>query len=197
MIVLVLLGCNEKKEATINTKIYKLNEIPKNSVERLNDAYVYKIEFSNIIYVVNGKKLFFPIYQGKLGSVYHEDFLNYCVKNDILEKGARESEFFINVKKGEVKKTFMSFIEFYQNKFGSNFKKFERIYIQGDSPDFFYGTVVYKFKLDNVPCSLSISFGIDENDWDVADNYEELKDINFNEKSDTYITYDIVVPDYN
>ena len=44
---------------------------------------------------------------------------------------------------------------------------------------------------------MSISFKIDENDWDVTDNYKELNDINFDEKSDSYITYEIVVPDYN
>ena len=197
VIVLVLLGCNEKKGATINTKIYKLNEIPENSVERLNNAFVYEIKFSNMIYVVDGKELFFPIYKGTIGTVYYEDFLNYCYKNNILEKGYKESEFFIRAKKGEVKKTFMGFIEFYQNKFGSSFKKFDRIFIEGGSPEFLIGTVLYKFKFNNVPCSMSISFKIDENDWDVTDNYKELNDINFDEKSDSYITYEIVVPDYN
>jgi len=111
------------------------------------------ISFSNIIYEVQGKSIKIPIFQGTEGDLLYKDFREYCLTNKYLEPRVRESGFIVKCKKGEVKKTFIEFINFYRSNIlkdvnfddKSNFDVNESGWI-----------IFYKFKIDGIPCVLNI-----------------------------------------
>lgn len=193
MIFIVLLGCNGKKGTTGNIDIYKFNEIPSNSVKQINNIHLYEINFSNLVYEVNDKKVVIPIFNGELKGAYYQDFLNYCYRNSILRKGARESGFAISSRKGEMKKTLLNFIDFYKHKLKDDFNKPFEIVAEGSSRHDFTWFVLYKFHVNGIPCSLEVSFKGSEQDWDYIGKYTTVEEINPDEFADLFLYYDIRV----
>ena len=114
IIFIFFISYTNKSGITESLRTYKITEIPNQAVERVNNAFLYVIKFSNLIYDVKGKKITIPIFQGSLGNVEHEDFLKYCIDKKILIPKAMESGFVIRTKKGELKKTLLDFIKFYK-----------------------------------------------------------------------------------
>jgi len=131
------------------------NEITKRMVEMAggmwNNAFI--IQFSNIIYEEDSKKIKMPIFHGTSGDVLYKDFREYCLINKYLEPRVKESGFVIKCKNGEVKKTFHEFLKFYKSNIlkdvniesRSNFNSEEDVW-----------TIFFKFKVDGIPCVMTI-----------------------------------------
>jgi len=194
--IIFLIICINKNGMTSDSKIYKINEIPEQAVERLNNSFIYVIKFSNLIYDVNGKKIIIPIFQGNLPSVEYTDFKKYCREKKILDPKTMESGFVIRTKKGEVKKTILEFIKFYQGNILKGNKKPFEIYTDGDEPQYLVWNIVYKFSSAGIPCTMKISFEADKKDWGFTNKIKNIDEMHPNEKMDDPVfTYEITVND--
>lgn len=194
--MIFLLICINKNGMTNDSKIYKITEIPEQAVERVNNSFLYVIKFSNLIYDVNGKKITIPVFQGNLPSVEYTDFKKYCREKKILDAKTMESGFIIRTKKGEVKKTLLEFIKFYQGNILKGIKKPYEIYTDGDEPQYLVWNIVYKFNIEDIPCTIKISFEADKKDWEFINRIKTIEEMHPNEKMDNpVIAYEIIVND--
>lgn len=193
LIILFAIGCNTNS-FTNGTKTYKINEIPANAVERLNNSFMYIIKFSNLIYDVDGKKVKIPIYNGNLADVEYNDFKKYCRDKKILDANTMESGFVVRTQKGELKKTIIDFIKFYQRNISQGFEKPFEVYTDGDQPQYLVWNIVYKFSLDGIPCSVKISFEADKKDWEFVEKIKTIEDMHPDENTDDPIfAYEIII----
>lgn len=192
LMIISVLGCNNKIGASNDLKIYNINEIPEEAVEQINKSFIYSIKFSNLIYNIDGKKIVVPVFQGTLNSVDYVDFKNYCRQKQMLALNARESGFFTKAKKGEIKKTFLEFMKFYQSNLLKGYET--PVIVDNDGDEWL---IVYKFKVDQIPCTMKIFVSADKNDRSSLKKNIKMKDISVNEKKDNpgfvyeiYINYD-------
>jgi hypothetical protein len=194
--IIIFIICIDENGMTNDSKIYKITEIPNQAVERLNNSFLYVIKFSNLIYNVNEKKIIIPIFQGNLPSVEYTDFKKYCREKKILDPKTMESGFVIRTKKGEVKKTIIEFVKFYQGNLLKGIKQPFEIYTDGDEPQYLVWNVVYKFSLEGIPCTMKISFEADKKDWGFRSKIKTIDEMHPNEKmGDPVFTYEIIVND--
>jgi len=159
--------------------------------------YVFVIKFSNLIYNENGKNIKIPIFKGEYGDATYQQFIDYCIQNNMLEKGVSESGFVIEARKGEVKKTFHEFLNFYKNNFFKEISidKPVKMFISGD--EFKYATwdIYYDVLADNVPFVFHIYFMVSKKDWGNRNNqkiFPSVFELNPNEQIERpYIFYSI------
>ena len=192
LICVFLIGC------TANNRVYEIYEIPDNAIERMNDTHIYLIRFSNLIYTsfrTEKKKIKIPIFQGYLDDVKYGDFLSYCREKKMLESNVVESGFAILTKKGEVKKTLLEFIKFYEGNILKGYEKSVEMYTSGDEPQYLMWEIVYKFKVDNIPCLMEIYVEADERDFAKPDElFKSIEDIHINEDMEApSFVYDLTI----
>jgi len=190
--IIFVMGC-ASNAIPDDLKTYNITEIPMNAVERVNNAFLYVIKFSNLVYNVKGKIIVIPVFQGTLGNVEHEKFLQYCVGKKMLDPKAMESGFVIRTKKGELKKTLLDFINFYKGNILKGYEKPYEMYTAGDEPQYLEWYIVYRFKVEDVPCTLKISVSADKKDWGFSSKYKSPEEVHPDEINDPLIVYEIYV----
>jgi hypothetical protein len=189
LVCVTLIGCSINSKAD-NKRIYKIDEIPDNAVKRIyEDAFSYEIKFSNIIYNALYKnkviKIKIPIFQGYLDDVKYGDFIDFCRTKNMLRPDAAKSGLFISTKKGEVKKTLLEFIKFYEGNILKGYEKPVRIFGDGDEPGRSGWGIDYKFKVENIPCIMRIEVSADERDFArPIGSIKSAEDINPNENKE-------------
>jgi len=187
LVCVSLIGCsiNSSIADNKNKRVYKINEIPDNAIERIEDRFVYIIRFSNLIYnttKTEKKKIKIPIFQGTLDDVEYDDFLNYCYDNKLLDKKYCEGGFFILTKKGEIKKTLLEFIKFYEGNILKGYEKPSGMVEDGDEPQYSDWIIEYEFKVENIPCMMRIIVPAGKRDY--SKSIKSVEDINVNENSE-------------
>jgi len=171
--LIMFFSCGNKNES-FNQKDQKTDEIStiqitNKDVLRFDDYnFLYVIKFMNIIYNENGKKIKIPIFQGKQGDVYYDDFIKYCIDNKILDSDAKETGFIIKTGKGELKKTFQEFLNFYKGNILSdiNMDKPTKIDIFGDEERFADWEIYYDFEVEDIPFVLKIVVKASKEDFE-------------------------------
>jgi hypothetical protein len=149
------------------------SNIKPGSVTKYGEFQRYIIKFSNLIYERDNKEIKIPVFQGTMGDVKYNDFLQYCEDNNILKKGSQESGFIIVTKRGELKKKFHEFLRFYK---GNVLKDSD---IDRPSKMYVYDGVLeieYDFLVNSVPMALKITIYTTE-DFD-TDSIKSVFDIN-------------------
>jgi len=111
------------------------------------------INFSNMIYEEKDKTITIPIFQGIKGDVYYKDFREYCLRQKYLKPRVRESGFIVKCKKGEVKKTFVEFLNFYRSNILKDVDFNDKSNFDADENGW---TVFFKFYVDGIPCVMNI-----------------------------------------
>ena len=137
------------------TMIVSKENITKNEVE-LAGGYWYNsfiIHFSNLIYDVDGKKIKIPVFQGDKGDVLYNDFKEYCRKEKLLKPNVKESAFIVKCKNGEVKKTFVEFLNFYKSNILKDVDFTDKTKFDADESGWI---INYKFKVEGIPCIMTI-----------------------------------------
>jgi len=189
LICVFLIGCTTNNHISENKMVYKINEIPNNAIERINDAHLYVIKFSNLIYTTDRtakKKIKIPIFQGTLDDVEYDDFLSYCEEKKILKSGYAESGFVILTKRGELKKTLLEFIKFYEGNILKGYEKSVDMVKEGDEPQDSTWYIEYKFKVENIPCKMLILVSEDERYFRTPyKSFKSVEDIHINENMET------------
>jgi hypothetical protein len=137
------------------TMLIELSDIKKEQIIVAGESWYnsFIIKFSNIIYEVKGKSIKIPIFQGTEGDVLYKDFREFCLINKYLEPRVRESGFVVKCKKGEVKKTFVEFINFYRSNILKDVNFDDKSNFDVNESGW---TIFYKFKIDGVSCVLNI-----------------------------------------
>jgi len=191
LVCVSLIGCTINNGVADNKRVYKTNEIPDNAIESVggNDSFIYVIRFSNLIYNTfrtAKKQIKIPIFQGTLGNVEYNDFKSYCRGKNMLASNTAESGFVILTKRGELKKTLLEFIKFYEGNILKGYEKQVWINTSGDEPQYFEWIISYEFKVDNIPCLMVIFVSADEKDfYKPRDTFKSVEDIHLNENMET------------
>jgi len=187
LIYIFLISCSSN--IADNKRVYKINEIPENAIERMEDSFIYVIKFSNLIYntyKTEKKRIKIPIFQGTFGDVEYNDFKSYCREKKILASNYAESGFVILTKRGELKKTLLEFIKFYEGNILKGYEKPVEMNTIGDEPQYLEWRITYKFKVDNIPCLMTIYVMADEKDFSTPRNFfKSVEDINPDENMET------------
>jgi hypothetical protein len=189
LIFLFLVGCSLNNSIADNKRVYKINEIPDNAIERIDNAHVYVIKFSNLIYDTYRtakKQIKIPIFQGYLDDVKYDDFLTYCEEKKLLKSGYAESGFVILTKKGELKKTLLEFIKYHEGNILKGYEKSVVMHTSGDEPKYLEWVIIYEFKVENIPCYMVIYVSADEKDFSApSKSFKSIEDIHPDEKMET------------
>jgi len=130
-----------------------ISNIQQGSIQEFFNTNSFIIKFSNIIYEHKGKKIKIPIFEGSMGDVLYDDFIKFCMVNNLLEEGFRENGFIVKTDKGKLSKTFNEFLLFYKKSILSNtdLNKPSRIEVYGGGLYLFY-----EFNIEGVPCVIFI-----------------------------------------
>ena len=152
----------------VGVKSENIKNITSKGVEQFNNDKLFIIRYSNIIYKNNGKTIKIPIYQGTHGDVLYDDFIDYCLKMNYLKPNYMETGFIIKAKKGELRKTFHGFLDFYKgNILKGIMDKPTRMLCDG-----YEWFIFYDFVIEGLPCYMMIRF--DTSEIDNA-NYRKYK----------------------
>jgi len=176
LIVLTMLSvsfCVGNNSSESADKLLRADEISNQHIEEYNFG-VFVVKFSNIIFEKNGKDIKIPIFQGKYGNAKNEDVINYCIKQKYINEKIWLG-YAIKCKRGEVKKTFHEFLDFYK----SNILKD----VDLKNPNAFYlssgeWNILYDFNIDGIPCFLEIIFDERADDQKSKPVYKTVYDIN-------------------
>jgi hypothetical protein len=149
MVLFVMNNCNP---VTANQRI---------SSEKISDKHIelYKydmsfiLRFSNMIYNEENKDIVIPIFQGKYEDVLYKDFIDYCIRNKLLQPKVMETGFMIKTKKGDIRKTFHQFLAFYKSNILKNVDIEKPTVMILSSTDWI---IKYDFIVNGVPCYLKI-----------------------------------------
>ena len=176
----VALGCGSTQTKTEDTNVPSY--ITSLHVEPYGAVGVCVVRFSNIIYEYKEKQFKFPIFQGNLEDVFYTDFKNYCLNTGLVEQRYLGNQFAIKCRRGEIRKTFHEFLNFYKTNILKDVN-INKPVIECNSK---FCLIWYNFKMNGIPCSLSIEFiGISDNS-----NYKSVFDIIPDENVvDTSFTY--------
>lgn len=174
---LVILNCANKMAVCENNQ---QNNIKDGAVVLFSE-YQFIIKLSNLIYEKNGKELKIPIFQGNMGDATYIEFLNYCYKNNILDKEYAENSFIIKSEKGKLTKTFRNFLMFYKKNILSNtdITKPGKIVYDGGALELYYD-----FQIDGIPFVLQVNISTDKNEID-PDSIGSILDVNLDENMKT------------
>ncbi len=155
---IVFINCN------VNNRMVAQNIIKEGSIQKF-DRYSFIIKFSNLIYEIGSKRIAIPIFQGNMGDVTYDTFLNYCYNNNLLNKEYQEGDFVIVAKKGELKKTFHDFLRFYKNNIlqDVNINKPAKMRVIDGVLDVFY-----EFNVQGIPMVLQVTIYTTE-EFDLVD----------------------------
>ena len=64
---------------------------------------------------------------------------------------------------------------------------------EGDESQYLEWYIVYKFKVDDIPCTLKISVSADKRDWGYRATYKTVEEIHPDEVNDPLFVYEIYV----
>lgn len=158
------------------------DKIKKGDVQEFSKSE-FIIKFSNLIYEKNGKRLMIPIFQGNSGDISYKEFLDYCYKNNLLEKGWGETYFVIKSDKGKLNKTFHEFLNFYKGNILKNvdINKPAKIKVDGGAID-----IYYDFEVDSIPFTLNVNISTGKKDID-SRLIKSIFDISLNENGENPI----------
>ena len=161
LLVSIVMNCTSSG----TNKIIKGSEITNKHIEQYRYKRVFILRFSNLIYEEDNKEIKIPIFQGDMGNGLYEDFMDYCLKNKLLEPGVMESGFIIKCNKGEVRKTFYEFLKFYKSNIlkDVNIEKPSEMWLSTDD-----WIIKYDFIINNIPCFIEIE--LDPSDEDLYKN---------------------------
>ena len=165
----------------------KKSEIKKESIVVYDEFGSFVIKFSNLIYEIDGKEVRVPIFRGTMGDVTYNDFLNYCYEKKLLEEGLEETGFIVETKRGELKKTFHEFLNFYKSNILKNadIKKPTKLNLFEEG----VLDVYYDFKINGIPMVLQIRISTTA-DFDDTDPVKSVFDIDkINEKMNTPVPF--------
>lgn len=155
MISLLFITIASCMQGSGKTMIIGKEQITSKEVEVAEGGWFnsFIIHFSNLIYEVNDKKIKIPIFQGTAGDVLYKDFKAYCLKEKYLEFNVRESGFIVKCKKGEVKKTFIEFLNFYRSNILKDVDFSNKSNFDADESGWI---IFFKFKVNGIPCVMEI-----------------------------------------
>ena len=180
VIISVALGCGSVKPKTEDANVPR--HITSLHVEPYGAVGVCVVRFSNIIYEYKEKQFKFPIFQGNLEDVFYTDFKNYCLNTGLIEKDYIGNLFLIKCRRGEIRKTFHEFLNFYKTNILKNVN-INKPAIEWNYDEFL---IWYKFEMNGIPCSLAIRF-IGSS---YSSNYKSVFDVILDENVvDTSFTY--------
>ena len=185
--MILFLNCNQNSASSESVTIGKFNN---DTVQKFDEYSSFVIKFSNLIYEKDGKTVKIPIFQGNMGDATYKEFRRYCLDNNLLKEGFRESGFIIQTKRGELKKTFHEFLKFYKSNIlkDSNIDKPDKMVISDGAFD-----IYYDFEVEGIPFVLQITICTVENRFDTK-SLKSVFDVNINENMKTptpYFTYAI------
>ena len=133
--------------------------------EKDKNNNIFTMRFSNIIYESgNGKIIKVPIFRGTMGDVLYADFRKYCNTKGLMKKGYMESGFEVKFKKGEFKKIFNEFKNFYEPRLSINFKMPTDVSAYSDEKQI----STYVFTLDGVDGEFNFYYPYDEYEDDAT-----------------------------
>lgn len=117
--MIVLLSVNSCKEQKEISNMHILNEFDENNVTDVTGDLLLELKYSNLIITYKtGEKVVMPIFNGDRGNIEIDTIENYYIKKGRLEQigGLKVGlgDFAISCKKGENKKTFYDFLNFYK-----------------------------------------------------------------------------------
>lgn len=193
LVLSCITGCrNSENSDCLNS--YSLNNIPPDAIEVVNDGF-FVIRFSNIIYHVDDKRIVVPVFKGNLGNIDYTVFELYCVQKKLLPADTKEGAFIIRARQGEVKKTLLELIKFYEGNILKGYEKTYEMFPVGEDNTDFEWLIIYKIKIDNIPCTIKFTVIAHEKDPSYMEKYRNLKiqDIHPDERSDTTIGCEIYV----
>ncbi len=113
---LMIFACGDNSSTN---DIHILKNFEEKNVIDVTGDLLLELKYSNVIVYKNNKRLLMPIFRGDKGNIEMETIENYYIKNGRLEQipGYKVGigEFAINCNKGENKKTFYEFLNFYKS----------------------------------------------------------------------------------
>jgi len=171
--MIIFFSCNNTANCKSNKIVSKKNS---DSVIKFSSR-TFIINYSNLIYEHENKKIKIPIFNGNMGDITYNEFLEYCYIMKYLNPNTAETSLIIKADKGKLTKTFHEFLMFYKGNIlkNSDISKPAKIKVDGGALDIFYD-----FKVSGVPFVLYISVGTDNNEIDV-DLIKSIFDIKLNE----------------
>ena len=131
------------------TSLPRFEEVDKNSG-------IYIIRYSNVITTIEGKQIKVPIYGGIYEDITYEDL----EKQQSNKKLALFGNLNINVKNGEVKKTFFNILAFYKKTFFKNIDTNRPSVIGNEGGESLF--IWYDFDYEGMPCSMMITVAYDK-----------------------------------
>ncbi len=166
-----------------------VNKITEKEVEQYKNEKLFIIRYSNIIYEKNGKNIKIPIFQGNHGDVLYKDFYDYCIQKKYFpikkEYKYIESGFIIKAKKGELRKTFHKFLDFYKSNILKDIDINKPAKMDCDGYEWW---IDYDFIVDDVPCYIRIRIDSSEEDNNNYRKYKSPYEIRTLEKSSCHTT---------
>lgn len=167
--VLLVLSCSGKKvdggESNQNDSItqeinLKLDDNVKGEyvVNPYNKSGYLIIKYSNLIYSVNNKRVIIPIFKGNKGSIEADKIRDYQINKGETATYLKVNEFKISdfiapSKKGEMKKTFNEFLNFYQRNLLKDVDIEHPTDFGQDNSEWF---ITYDFEYSGIPCFMEI-----------------------------------------
>lgn len=172
--IIIFFSCSNNKANGDNNKL--VSKKNSDSVIKFSSR-TFIINYSNLIYEHENKKITIPIFNGNMGDVTYNDFLEYCYIKKYLNPNTAETSLIIKADRGKLTKTFHEFLMFYKGNIlkNSDISKPAKIKVDGGALDIFYD-----FKVSGVSFVLQVKVGTDKNEIDV-DLIKSILDIKLNE----------------
>lgn len=200
-IILIITCSCKKKTEDVKNQIYN-EQVQQDIIIKLEDSvngdYIIKpykiggnliIKYSNLIYSVNGRKIVIPIFKGDKGNIEEEKVREFLIKKNEIEPFNSIDHFWVNhfvapSKKGEMKKTFHEFLNFYKK---SLFKDIDIEHPSdfGQENDEWF--ITYDFNYGGIPCYMEIRIMGSE---ELSIRYKSVYEIQPDE-NDKYFDYTI------
>jgi hypothetical protein len=166
---------------SINLRGESIQTIPNKHIEKYGEYNVFIIKYSNMVYEKEGRIIKIPIFKGTYGDILYKDFRDYCLKMKYLKPKVRESGFIIKSKKGELRKNFHEFLNFYKSNIFKDININNPTSMMCDGYEWF---IDYDFVIEDVPCYMTIRIDSNEEDNKNYRKYESPYQIKTKEKSD-------------
>lgn len=138
-----------------NSLIYSYSENSKGLPKLEESSKGYNvIRYSNVIVNYNQKTIIIPIYGGIYGDITYENLREQQKKNNYI------FNLFVPAEKGKVEETFLNVINFYKKTI------FKKIDISQPTEIGNEGSWIiwYDFNCEDIPCSMMIFVGFDQNE---------------------------------
>lgn len=169
-------------------KNMQLQPVDGKYIKFFGEAGLLDIQYSNIIFTTNsGKEIIQPIFRGTKGNIRYEELRQYCIQMGKLRSSEKRiSPIQVYCKKGEVKKTFYEFLQFYKTNLLKDVD-IEHPTDFGQENDTWF--IRYDFQVDGIPGNFEIQIDGSEK---TSPHYKSVYEIQPDEDGKWFI-YDISI----